>query len=83
VLAQTFGLYKTCVCVTSYWGGGGGYVDFVAQAMSTSRWAHDKSTSRWVLYYWTIGTCMSGLVLLCSMFYITVEVCDHFLVPLR
>jgi hypothetical protein len=68
VLAQTFGWYKTCNCSTSYWGGGGGYLDFGVQ---------DTSNSRWVLYYWTTGACMSGLVLLLSMFYITVEVRDR------
>jgi len=28
VIAQTFGAYKTCDCVTSGWGGQGGYLDF-------------------------------------------------------
>jgi hypothetical protein len=51
--------------VTSYWGGGGGYLDFGVQ---------DTSNSRWVLYYWIAGTCLTGMVLLLSMFYITVEV---------
>lgn len=65
VLAQTFGWYKTCDCVTSNWAGKGGYLDFSVQ---------DTSNSRWVLWYWTGGTLMTGLVLLFSMFYITVEV---------
>ncbi|KAF2024567.1 hypothetical protein EK21DRAFT_78439 [Setomelanomma holmii] len=68
VLAQTFGWYKTCNCVTSTWGGGGGYLDFAVQ---------DTSNSPWVLYYWTTGTCLSGLVILGSMFYITVEWCQQ------
>jgi hypothetical protein len=65
VLAQTFGWYKTCDCVTSTWGGEGGYLDFSLQ---------DTSNSQWVMYYWTAGSCVTGTVLLLSMFYITVEV---------
>jgi hypothetical protein len=66
VIAQTFGWYKTCDCMTSNWGGGGGYLDFAVQ---------DISNSKWVAYYWVAGTCLSGAVLLLSIFYITVEVC--------
>jgi hypothetical protein len=54
--------------VTSTWGGGGGYIDFSVQ---------DTSNSKWVAYYWTTGTCLTGLVLLLSIFYITVEVCHN------
>ncbi|KAH7394856.1 hypothetical protein DE146DRAFT_63761 [Phaeosphaeria sp. MPI-PUGE-AT-0046c] len=68
VLAQTFGWYKTCDCVTSTWGGEGGYLDFSVQ---------DTSNSDWVLYYWTAGACLTGSVLLFSMFYITVEWCQQ------
>jgi hypothetical protein len=28
VLAQTFGWYRSCRCMSSVWGGGGGYIDF-------------------------------------------------------
>jgi hypothetical protein len=52
--------------MTSNWGGGGGYLDFAVQ---------DISNSKWVAYYWVAGTCLSGVVLLLSIFYITVEVC--------
>ncbi|KAH8728553.1 hypothetical protein GQ44DRAFT_747435 [Phaeosphaeriaceae sp. PMI808] len=68
VIAQTFGWYKTCECVTSTWGGAGGYLDFEVQ---------DTSNSQWVLYYWTAGTFLTGLVLVFSMFYITVEWCQQ------
>ncbi|KAH7061917.1 hypothetical protein BKA63DRAFT_191724 [Paraphoma chrysanthemicola] len=68
VLAQTFGWYKTCNCVTSTWGGEGGYLDFAVQ---------DTSNSPWVLYYWTTGTLLTGIVMLGSMFYITVEWCQQ------
>jgi hypothetical protein len=51
--------------MTSNWGGGGGYLDFAVQ---------DISNSKWVAYYWVAGTCLTGVVLLLSIFYITVEV---------
>ncbi|OAL45334.1 hypothetical protein IQ07DRAFT_684268 [Pyrenochaeta sp. DS3sAY3a] len=68
VLAQTFGWYKTCDCVTSRWAGGGGYLDFDVQ---------DTSNSRWVAYYWTSGTVLTALIMGLSMFYITVEWCQQ------
>ncbi|KAF2829583.1 hypothetical protein CC86DRAFT_318980 [Ophiobolus disseminans] len=68
VLAQTFGWYKTCDCVTSMWAGGGGYLDFSKQ---------DISNSKWVKYYWTAGTCLTAFVMMSSMFYITVEWCQQ------
>ncbi|KAF9698017.1 hypothetical protein EKO04_004312 [Ascochyta lentis] len=68
VSAQTFGWYKTCDCVTSYWGGAGGYLDFSVQ---------DTSNSKWVLYYWTSGTVITAFVMSLSMFYITVEWCQQ------
>lgn len=72
MLAQTFGWYKTCDCVTSNWAGGGGYLDFSKQ---------DTSNSEWVMYYWTAGASCTGMVLFLSMFYITVEVCMHRATP--
>ncbi|KAJ8108993.1 hypothetical protein OPT61_g7778 [Boeremia exigua] len=68
VLAQTFGWYKNCNCVTSTWGGAGGYLDFSVQ---------DTSNSRWVLYYWTAGTTLTASIMFLSMFYITVEWCQQ------
>ncbi|KAF1922614.1 uncharacterized protein M421DRAFT_104955 [Didymella exigua CBS 183.55] len=68
VLAQTFGWYKTCHCVTSTWAGRGGYLDFGVQ---------DTSNSKWVLYYWTTGTLLTATVMFLSMFYITVEWCQQ------
>lgn len=64
VIAQTFGTYRTCECVTSGWGGQGGYLDFNHQ---------DTTSSRWVKYYWTTGTTIASLTMAVSMFYITVE----------
>ncbi|KAF1841258.1 uncharacterized protein K460DRAFT_322312 [Cucurbitaria berberidis CBS 394.84] len=68
VLAQTFGWYKTCDCITSNWGGAGGYLDFSVQ---------DTSNSRWVLWYWTSGTVLTSTVMWLSIFYITVEWCQQ------
>jgi hypothetical protein len=68
VLAQTFGVYRNCNCMTSTWGGGGGYLDFSVQ---------DSSNSKWVLYYWVAGTVLTSLVMGLSMFYITVEWCQQ------
>lgn len=60
--------YKTCECVTSGWGGAGGYLDFSVQ---------DTSNSKWVLYYWTSGTVLTATVMFLSMFYVTVEWCQQ------
>src|SRR5690242_11807459 len=60
--------YKNCKCVTSTWGGAGGYLDFSVQ---------DTSNSRWVLYYWASGTTLTATVMFLSMFYITVEWCQQ------
>ncbi|CBX89954.1 hypothetical protein LEMA_P124440.1 [Plenodomus lingam JN3] len=68
VLAQVFGVYTTCDCLTSNWAGGGGYLDFVVQ---------DTSNPKWVLWYWTAGTQLTALVMIFSMFYITVEWCQQ------
>lgn len=68
VLSQTFGWYKTCDCVTSGWGGGGGYLDFDVQT---------TVKTRWVIIYWTTGAALTGTVMALSMFYITVEWCQQ------
>lgn len=67
VVAQTWGFYKTCDCVTSGWGGGGGYLDFGVQDIA----------SHWVEAYWLTGTLLTSSVLGLSMFYITVEWCQQ------
>ncbi|KAF2634402.1 hypothetical protein P280DRAFT_413855 [Massarina eburnea CBS 473.64] len=68
VVAQTFGSYKSCDCVTSNWGGAGGYLDFGIQ---------DISTTEWVAYYWMTGTFLTSIVMGLAMFYITVEWCQQ------
>ncbi|KAL1612211.1 hypothetical protein SLS60_000435 [Paraconiothyrium brasiliense] len=67
VVAQTWGFYKTCDCVTSTWGGGGGYLDFGVQDVA----------SKWVEPYWLTGTLVTSTVMGLSMFYITVEWCQQ------
>jgi hypothetical protein len=67
-MAQVFGWYKTCDCMTSNWAGGGGYLDFSQQ---------DQSNSLWVAWCWTSGTVLTATVMGLSMFYITVEWCQQ------
>ncbi|KAK7186938.1 uncharacterized protein CC84DRAFT_735552 [Paraphaeosphaeria sporulosa] len=67
VVAQTWGFYKTCDCVTSNWGGAGGYLDFRVQDVA----------SKWVEAYWLTGTLLTSSVMGFSMFYITVEWCQQ------
>ncbi|KAF2450783.1 hypothetical protein P171DRAFT_146450 [Karstenula rhodostoma CBS 690.94] len=67
VVAQTWGYYKTCDCVTSTWGGAGGYLDFRVQDVA----------SPWVEAYWLTGTLLTSSVMGFSMFYITVEWCQQ------
>ncbi|KAF2141988.1 uncharacterized protein K452DRAFT_24394 [Aplosporella prunicola CBS 121167] len=38
VLAQTFGIFRNCRCMTSYWGGGGGYLDFNQSDVTNNKW---------------------------------------------
>ncbi|KAG9194497.1 hypothetical protein G6011_04532 [Alternaria panax] len=64
VMAQVFGWYKTCQCMTSNWAWGGGYLDFNQQ---------DQSNSLWVAWCWLSGTVLTATVMGLSMFYITVE----------
>ncbi|KAF2176941.1 hypothetical protein K469DRAFT_645070 [Zopfia rhizophila CBS 207.26] len=67
VLAQTFGYYRTCDCVTSSWGvHSGGYLDFTQS---------DVTNSPWVVYYWTSGTVLSVSVMGLAMIYVVTEWC--------
>lgn len=67
VVAQTWGFYKTCDCVTSNWGSTGGYLDFRVQDVART----------WVEAYWLTGTLLTSSVMGFSMFYITVEWCQQ------
>ncbi|PVH95917.1 hypothetical protein DM02DRAFT_536337 [Periconia macrospinosa] len=68
VTAQTIGSYTSCECVTSGWGGQGGYLDFEVQ---------DIATTKWVYVYWVSGTLISSFVMGLAMAYITIEWCQQ------
>lgn len=64
-LAQTFGVYRTCDCVTSRWGHGGGYLDFAQQ---------DETTADLIKYTWRIATGIASATMGIGMVYIVIEV---------
>lgn len=66
-LAQTFGAYVNCTCMSSTWAGYGGYIDFTQ---------YSTTNSPWVKFYWTAGTAVSTAILTVAMVYIVAEVCD-------
>lgn len=66
VLAQTFGAYSNCRCITSMYGLHGGYVD-LAQANTTD--------NPYVQYYWSAGTALSCAILGLGLIYIVTEWC--------
>jgi hypothetical protein len=66
ILAQTFGIYNTCFCQASTWGGKGGYINFEDDAYYK---AHG------VVLYWAIGTAISCSVMLLTISYVLKEWC--------
>ncbi|KAF4534903.1 Glutamine-dependent nad(+) synthetase protein [Lasiodiplodia theobromae] len=68
VLAQTFGSYRTCDCMTSTWGSSGGYMDFLQS---------DLTTSPWVRWYWSAGTAAGTLIMALGMAYVVGEWCQQ------
>jgi hypothetical protein len=66
VLAQTFGAYSNCKCVTSLYGFTGGYVD-LSQASTTN--------SPYVQSYWSAGTALSCAILGLGLIYVVLEWC--------
>lgn len=66
VLAQTFGAYSNCNCVTSRYGFHGGYVD-LSQANNTN--------NKYVQYYWSAGTSLSCAILGLGLIYVVTEWC--------
>ncbi|KAK5158600.1 hypothetical protein LTR04_005213 [Oleoguttula sp. CCFEE 6159] len=68
VLAQTFGAYETCKCMSSTheYGTDRGYMDF-------TQWA--VTNSDWVKGYWTGGTVLASGVMSIGMVYIVAEWC--------
>ncbi|KAJ9623082.1 hypothetical protein H2203_006014 [Taxawa tesnikishii (nom. ined.)] len=65
-LAQTFGAYVNCTCMSSTWAGYGGYIDFTQ---------YSTTNSPWVKFYWTAGTAVSTAILTVAMVYIVAEWC--------
>lgn len=68
LIGQTIGAFTNCACMTSGWGGIGGYVDFTL-------WS--KTDSPLVERYWVIGTAISCVVMGLGMGYIVLEVSHH------
>ena len=63
VLAQTFGAYQTCDCMTSHYGGKD-YLDFTQ---------YDTTNSKWVKYSWTGGASTSILIMSGAMLYVVIQ----------
>lgn len=68
IIAQTFGLYRTCSCWSSSWSGGGGYINFRAAAFYKDRG---------VLLCWIGGTMLACTVMGVSFLYIVAQWCSQ------
>ncbi|UPX12501.1 uncharacterized protein EKO05_0003046 [Ascochyta rabiei] len=64
LVAQTLGAFNNCACMTSSWGGFGGYLDFTQTNVA-------KSVA--VREYWIIGTVTTCAVMGLGMSYIVLE----------
>jgi hypothetical protein len=65
LMAQTVGAFNNCACMTSSWGGFGGYLDF-------TQWS--QADSPLVRRYWVIGTFSTCTFMGLGMAYIVFEV---------
>jgi hypothetical protein len=65
VFAQTIGAFNNCACMTSSWGGLGGYLDFTQFTVADSPL---------VPRYWIQGTTITCVVMVLGMGYIVLEV---------
>jgi len=63
--AQTIGAFNNCACMTSTWGGFGGYLDFTQLHVANSASVEE---------YWIIGTITTCVVMGAGMGYIVLEV---------
>lgn len=68
IVAQTFGLYRTCACWSSNWASGGGYINF-----KTTTFFKNAE----VQACWTGGTLLSCTVMGTSLLYIAAEWCSQ------
>lgn len=67
IFAQTIGAFNNCTCMTSSWGGLGGYLDFTQ---------FNVADSPLVARYWLQGTTLTCVVMGLGMGYIVLEVCE-------
>ena len=65
VLAQTFGVWQRCECLTSSWDGTD-YMDLTQWAFTNSKWAY---------HYWIAGTATSVSTMALAIVYICIEWC--------
>ena len=63
--AQTIGAFNNCACMTSTWGGFGGYLDFTQINVANSAVVEE---------YWIIGTTITCVMMGLGMSYIVLEV---------
>jgi hypothetical protein len=68
IFAQTVGAFNNCGCMTSSWGGLGGYLDFTQ---------FNVADSPMVLKSWIQGTVVTCVVMSLGMGYIVLEVRQH------
>jgi hypothetical protein len=65
VMAQTFGSYNNCKCMSSTFSPGGGYIDFLI---------YNQAPFDTVKWYWITGTVLSSVIIGLSMGYVVLEV---------
>lgn len=68
LMAQTIGAFNNCACMTSSWGGFGGYMDFTQ---------FNQADSPRIAQYWIEGTIITILVMSIALTYIVLEVRFH------
>jgi hypothetical protein len=68
VNAQTFGWYRSCLCMSSVWGGGGGYIDFESI---------DSYKAHGISLYWGSGTALTLVILTAGVLFVIVEWCSQ------
>lgn len=67
-IAQTFGIYRTCTCLSSAWGPGGGYIQFNEPG---------KNDSVTILAVWSVATGVAGTILMTSLMYFILQWCQQ------
>jgi hypothetical protein len=62
IVAQTFGIYRSCKCMSSIWGNGGGYMDFMDTKFYLEHYA--------ITLHWITGTVVGMLGLGAGLGYV-------------